>query len=289
MPNSASEIAELAAGLQSYRGEMADALRTSLAFVERYLSLWGIDDRFDASTGMRDNIDLSRGMRAIVGALAANTRLHAIACLRANDMNNLHSLAVQMRPALECAGQIRIYMESVLEKRVDVLDRYFNSTYFQLVKHDSGGSVADKTILADIARADPTGQGRARKDRPYRMTDTVASLQHGREWYSHLSDCFYHSDIEHLDGPLYYGGVHCQNSVHDIAAFAHFLDYLGEQVALVTMSMALCVGPTSENQEAFDESVALVRERRALSDLHRRRVEQLMHRTLNDGNSGMAT
>ena len=67
MPNSASGIAELATGLQSYRGEIADALRTSLAFVERYLSLWGIDDRFDAATGMRDHIDLSRGMRAIVG------------------------------------------------------------------------------------------------------------------------------------------------------------------------------------------------------------------------------
>ena len=289
MPNSASGIAGLAAGLQSYRGEIADALRTSLAFVERHLSLWGIDGRFDASAGMRDDIDLFRGMRATVGALAANARLHAIACLRANDMNNLHSLAVQMRPALECAGQIRIYMESVLERRIDVLDRYFNSTYFQLVKHDSGGSVADRTILADIARADPTGQGRARKDRPYRTTDTVASLQHGREWYAHLSDCFYHSDIEHLDGPLYFGGVHCQDPVHDIAAFAHFLDYLGEQVALVTMSMALCVRPTSEKQEAFDESVALVRERRALSDLHRERVEQLMHSGLNDVNPGMAT
>lgn len=106
MPNSVSGISELADGLQSYRREIADALRTSLAFVEKHLSLWGIDDRFDASTRMRYDIDRLQGMRAIVGALAAKARLHAIACLRANDMNNSHSLAVQMRPALECAGQM---------------------------------------------------------------------------------------------------------------------------------------------------------------------------------------
>lgn len=289
MPSSASAISELAAELQSCRGEIADALRTSLAYVERYLSLWGIDDHFDASTHMRSDIDRFQVMRATVVALAAKARLHAIACLRANDMNNLHSLAVQMRPALECAGQIRIYMGAVLDKRIDVLDEYFNSTYFQLVMHDSGGSVDDKTVLADIAKADPTGRGHARKQRPYRMTDTVASLQNGREWYSYLSDCFYHSEIENLAGPLDRGGVHCQNSVHDIAAFAHFLDYLGEQVALLTLSMALCVGPTSESQEAFDESMALVRERRALSDRYRKRVRKLVHRILSDEYFGIAT
>ena len=70
---------------------------------------------------MRNDKDGFETMRAIVGSLAAKARLHVIACLRANNINNLHSLAVQMRPMLECAGQIRVYMEGILSKRIEAI------------------------------------------------------------------------------------------------------------------------------------------------------------------------
>ena len=35
-------------------------------------------------------------------SLLRKARLHAIAVLRANETGNVHSLAVQMRPVLEC-------------------------------------------------------------------------------------------------------------------------------------------------------------------------------------------
>ena len=38
--------------------------------------------------------------------LLRKARIHTVAALRANETSNLHSLAVQMRPVLECAGQV---------------------------------------------------------------------------------------------------------------------------------------------------------------------------------------
>lgn len=121
MPDSAAARTDLLAELQNYRNDMADVLRTSLTFVDRNLSLWGLDDNFDAAARMRNDKDGFETMRAIVGSLAAKARLHVIACLRANNINNLHSLAVQMRPMLECAGQIRVYMEGILSKRIEAI------------------------------------------------------------------------------------------------------------------------------------------------------------------------
>ncbi len=43
--------------------------------------------------------------RTMCPLLLRKGRMYTLAVLRANESTNLHSLVVQMRPVLECAGQ----------------------------------------------------------------------------------------------------------------------------------------------------------------------------------------
>ena len=45
-------------------------------------------------------------LRVTTHLLTKKARFHAMAVRSANEAGNIHSLAVQMRPALECAGQM---------------------------------------------------------------------------------------------------------------------------------------------------------------------------------------
>ena len=50
--------------------------------------------------------DPSLPFRMMATALLRKAKIHMVAMLRANQNGNVHSLAVQMRPVLECAGQV---------------------------------------------------------------------------------------------------------------------------------------------------------------------------------------
>ena len=62
--------------------------------------------------------------------LIAKARLHAFAALRANKEGNIHSLAVQMRPALECAGPVVSMFKDLFGKEPGAesrIGRYVNA------------------------------------------------------------------------------------------------------------------------------------------------------------------
>ena len=41
-------------------------------------------------------------------------KIHMVAVLRANENSNVHSLAVQMRPLLECTGQVVLIFHNLI-------------------------------------------------------------------------------------------------------------------------------------------------------------------------------
>ena len=86
---------------------MAELLAKAVAVTRK------LERRLDVTGGWREataRIDLDADPAAavrIIGALLLRkARIHTVAVLRANETSNLHSLAVQMRPVLECAGQV---------------------------------------------------------------------------------------------------------------------------------------------------------------------------------------
>ena len=89
------------------RAGMAELLTEALEMTRK------LERRLDVTGGWneaRAQIDLDADPVAtfrIQGAfLLRKARIHTVAVLRANETGNLHSLAVQMRPVLECAGQV---------------------------------------------------------------------------------------------------------------------------------------------------------------------------------------
>ena len=90
-----------------YRADMASLLEKSVA-TTRELERW-----LDVTGGLREAMaqfdlasDPTATYRIMCALLLRKARLHAAAVIRANETNNVHSLAVQMRPVLECAGQV---------------------------------------------------------------------------------------------------------------------------------------------------------------------------------------
>ena len=72
----------------------------------------------DGSVEPLDELDLDAdpavSVRILCRLLLRKARIHASAVLRANESNNLHSLAVQMRPVLECAGQVVFFFHHLV-------------------------------------------------------------------------------------------------------------------------------------------------------------------------------
>ena len=68
----------------------------------------------EASQRIDFDADPAAGVRITAALLLRKARIHTVAVLLANETNNLHSLAVQMRPVLECAGQVVFYFQVIV-------------------------------------------------------------------------------------------------------------------------------------------------------------------------------
>ena len=68
----------------------------------------------EASAQIDLNADPAAALRIMGALLLRKARIHAVAVLRANETSNLHSLAVQMRPVLECAGQVVFLFQNTM-------------------------------------------------------------------------------------------------------------------------------------------------------------------------------
>ena len=80
-----------------------------------------LERRLDVTGGWPEataRIDLDADPAAVVRIMGAlllrKAHVHTIAVLRANESSNLHSLAVQMRPVLECAGQVVFFFQNMM-------------------------------------------------------------------------------------------------------------------------------------------------------------------------------
>ena len=162
-----------------------------------------LERRLDAADGWREataRIDLDADPAAaarIMGALLLRkARIHTVAVLRANETNNLHSVAVQMRPVLECAGQIVFLFHNltiapnvmmVPEHAVEVVGARLNADHYQLFRRRTKGKVSPDELRevqaqAEEAAASFAGAPKRKRRKGWRLNqeDKVAILEGGR-------------------------------------------------------------------------------------------------------------
>jgi len=204
--------------------------------------------------------------RLIASLLIRKARLHVIAVQVANRNCNLHSLAVQMRPSLECAGQVvSVFHNLFIASDPGAVDQYMSSDYRQTMQRLHKGQWEIGPFLAQIERAHPLGQ----PPKPKRLlhTDKVEALEGGRNCYAYLSR-FHHPSLDTLRGPSALGGVASHDTPLDQLAFAVNLDYLAEQM-LVMLAYAALPQYTDLDTQSFLKSVLTTLDRkRAMSRRH---------------------
>ena len=222
-----------------------------------------LERRLDVVGGWREataEIDLVADPAAsnrIAGALLLRkARIHTDAVLRANETGNLHSLAVQMRPVLECAGQVVFFYLNLIiapnhlmsrEKAAATLGSRLNADLYQTLRSRTSGQVSPEELRAvatqaQAAAAKSFGAATPKTQESWslRQADKVASLPKGREWYGYLSDHFTHGNLADWRGLSWRGGVISISRAEDEFAFLGLMSYLVDQVALMNAAAALC-------------------------------------------------
>lgn len=205
-----------------YRKSMAGFLQKSLVLMNEL-----IDPEVDHEVFEKANSDkLFRepffSFRVYTQLLIKKSRLHVVAVLAANGKNNLHSLSVQMRPALECAGQVVLIIHNILmslHPNPSKVVEYMTADYFR-TKQSVTKRQIDKTSLPS-------------QPKRFLVSDTVESLKNGKDWHDHLTKSFVHSKFDNLQGISYGGGVASCSTIYDQLAFAYFLDYFTHQILVM--------------------------------------------------------
>ena len=128
-----------------YRSGMASLLREEAQGMHHLEQRLRETDRM-ALAAKDDSIASAMNQFAPMCAMLMHkARLHTGAVLAANEINNMHSLAVQMRPALECAGQVVLIIGTPLKgrdgdpwKAVEFIDMAVCGTVIRTTKGKTG-------------------------------------------------------------------------------------------------------------------------------------------------------
>ena len=257
---------------------MSGCLEASLALVNEFLAPVDFEGVFSAIDQAEFDDDPAIAFRKMSHLLVAKARLHVFAALRANKEDNIHSLAVQMRPALECAGQVVSMFRDLFGKgpgAEDRISRYLNADYYQTVIRLSRGQVDHNAILDQINAAIPVGTRPVRKVRSLGQAEKVKDLEFGENWYGHLSGCFFHSDLSGLKKISFFGGVGSCNTMYDEYGFAALLDYMAQQVMVMVMYAAICPDNCVDDDRRFEKAAKLLEQKKAVSEGFRRKLTSM--------------
>lgn len=234
-----------------YRTGMAGVLKGQVAEVGKIKGLLGVRVGDDVSErAALEDVPLGP-FRLHCALLLHKAQMHMVAVLGANESNNLHSLAVQMRPVLECAGQVVLVIHTLyLEpERVREVDDYFARDYLGTFIRATKGEMGHEQLLAQISKIrEEFDEEPLVKARSLKQEDKVAPLYSGKDWYGLLSDKFCHGKVDWAEGS-WQGGVSSNNTFQDAYAFAAFMDYLANQVAVMNAYAALQI-PSKKTLDA---------------------------------------
>ena len=117
----------------------------------------------EASARIDVDADPTATLRIIGALLLRKARIHTVAVLRPNETNNLHSLAVQMRPVLECAGQVVFFFHNTMiapnllmepERAAEVVGNRLNADHYQTLRSRTKGEVSPEELGEVEAQAE---------------------------------------------------------------------------------------------------------------------------------------
>ena len=256
----------------SCRAGMAELLAEAVAMTRELEGRLDVSGGWSEATAKIDiNADPSAALRIAGALLLRKARIHTAAVLRANEASNLHSLAVQMRPVLECAGQVVFSFQNAIiapdvlmsrENAAATLGRRWNVDFYQSLRRRTRGQINPEKLRematqsqAEAAASLGAPEPQRQKRWSLHQADKVATLATGHEWYGYLSEYFSHGKGVDWKGLSWWGGVMSIDRVEDKFAFLGLMSYLVDQVALMNAAAALCpvAGETEDQWDRWIE------------------------------------
>ena len=256
---SANEVGRYRVGVTSLLAKLVEVVGET----ERWLDVDVEGDEDSARAICED--DPTGVYRLMCAALLRKAQIHMIAMLHANETRNVHSLAVQMRPVLECTGQVVFVFHNLLierEQGVSVVLGYMNADYYRTMIGLSKGEVSHEQLLAHILKLNEMSEEKLGTGGSLRQADKVALLEGGKKWYDYLSKRFCHGEAD-LRGLSWQGGVSSKDTVQDEYTFAGLMDYLVNQVVSMNSYAALFSVAGDMAHERVEAALAQVQEVRA--------------------------
>ena len=232
----ASEVARYRTGVAGLLARVVVAVGET----ERWLDF--AVDGDEASTRAVLEDDPTAALRMMCALLLRKAKIHMVAVLHANKTGNVHSLAVQMRPVLECAGQVVLIFHNLMiesERGETVVRSYMNADYYRTIIGLTKGDVGHEQLLTMIMEASGMSEEEVRKGSSLQQADKVAALKGGKAWYGYLSEYFCHGRAN-WSGHSWQGGVNSTNTVLHGFTCAGLMDFLVRQVAVMNAYAALC-------------------------------------------------
>lgn len=206
-----------------------------------------------ASARFSPDTEPERDHRKVCTLLLRKARIHACAVLKANENNNVHSLAVQARPLLECAGQAVFIFHHLFiapgfqmepERALDKVNSYVDADFYQTLIKTTKGAVGHEELLqmiedaaSKVAKKFGEPIPKRRKGKRLRQSDKVAMLRGGKAWYDYLSEYFCHGEAN-WTGPSFEGGVSSMGLDHELMCVL-IMHYLVDQMAVMNAYASL--------------------------------------------------
>lgn len=242
-----------------------------------------------AESGQQDVVreDGYDGLRTVCAHLLRRMRFHAVAVLRANEACNVHSLGVQMRPALECIGQLALVMQKPIldpKKGLASVLSYMHADYYGTTIRATKGKIGPDQLLKHLAFARQKSKEYASRvaggdlqfdedtngqyGRRHRHIDKVAELVDGKNWYRYLSKHFCHGNPADVRD-TWDGGVVSTDTTRDEVVCAWMMDYLANQMAVMIFYAALCPSDRQVGEDRVNDALAQLEGIRAKTKKHR--------------------
>ena len=219
--------------------------------------------------------------RTMGALLMRKARLHMIAMQYANENNNVHSLAVQMRPVLECADQVVLIFHNLIIEQEHGEGRicsYMNEDFYRTIIRMTQGEVDNEQLIKMISEAsgmplkEVVRKKRRRNDRRLKHTDKITYFEGSKDWYDYLSKHFHHDGYD-WRGDSWRGGINSMNTDRDKFTFAGLMDYLVNRVAVMNAYVALCPIAGAVSHEQINATLAQLQEVHTMTKVLRNSAE----------------
>lgn len=230
--------------IANYRSGMADLLAKQVGVVrekEKWLNV-RLDDIEFLPPVIPHEDDPGVGLRVLCALLLHKARLHMIGVLRANNKDNVQSMAVQMRPILECAGQIVLNCRNLVftsKEGISIANRHSITDFHRIMISLTKGGFDYNEFSRFFSESTGMPLSELRTAKKVFVNDRVKMLEGGSDWYGYLSAYFCHGNADWLGWP-WGGSVGPRIDFLHEYTLASLMDYLVNQVAIMTGYASLC-------------------------------------------------